>query len=820
MTFPWLAVYHSARHLLRSPGYATSVALTLAMGIAASTTAVAIVDAVLLRPFPVALSERVVSVHRSTSNSVQGGFLYPDFVGLFDRSVELVDAMSGSGSLAVPVAAPDNRPALINFVTVDYFRVAGIRQAVGREFDVADHRAGAELVAILTDAFWRDRLGADPQAIGRTMRVGTRHVVIIGILPPRFRGFDLVAQVDLFMPLMAAPAVGPAMNYFSDSVAVFQGARYSPTPWIRVHARLKHPANTTQQLDALLTAVSSARQDTPSTTRITTVPINVAALPKAARQELVHFTTLLSIIVTLILLVGCLNISMLTVTRNEQRRHEVATRVALGANRTHLLCLLLTDSVVITVAGLFLGLLFTAWTIEGLTTFVLPGGVRLEPLQLRLTLPAVLFAIATATVLSILAGVVPSWQASGGDFTRVVRRGSASITTPQMIRRRLVVIAQVGVSLTLAIGAALFVKSVRTVLAADTGVASHQIGFVTVSFIGTAYAPPQVTRLYETILTRLRDVPDVEVATFGGLPFVMSAGSIREITVNGAQMRLPRNLMVFYCGPNYLRTLGLTLNAGDDSALSGRAVSTTTGLVSRALAEYLWRERTPIGDYVSFKPLNESVLITGVVTNYRVPLGDDTLALYLPWSLNVAPQTAGVIVARSRRNPAHVVPLLERLVHSSDPQAVITSASTLDRYLARVVEPQRISATVLGSLGALAILFSSLGAYSLVAHNVQRRRKEVGIRLALGARRWQVAWLMIHSSVLPIALGIGIGIVGGYIVGRASATLLVGVNATDPDTFTRAVIAVSVAGIAASVLGAYRVIGVDPAQCLREDGAP
>ena len=361
------------RALLRRRGYSAICVITLGLAMGVALAALALVDVALLRPVPLTEPDRVFRLIRGDGGIRSGGFLYPEL----ERALALTDmfeVLAGAGSRVVPVATEaEARVASVSFVTEEYFDVVGLRPALGRGFAAAEHRAGADPVVVVTEAFWRTRLGGDAAVVGRTIRTGGRDSVIVGVMPRGFRGLDLGAPVDMFMPLFAAPSVAAPMNFFGGETAFIDGTGYSPIAWISITTRLSAGVSA-EQAEAAVGAmlVEDGRDGT-----IHLVPAARAALPEELRAQVREFVGMLVIAAGLILAAGCGNVAGMMLVRQESRRAEMAIRCWLGAGRLRVLRLLITEAVLLASLGAVVGCGFAAWLAGVAGSLVtLPGGVE------------------------------------------------------------------------------------------------------------------------------------------------------------------------------------------------------------------------------------------------------------------------------------------------------------------------------------------------------------------------------------------------------------------------------------------------------------
>ena len=810
---------YGCRSLLRSPGFTLANVLTLGLGTGATIAVLALLDAVLLRPLPLEDPERTVTLRRQFEDGSRGGFVFPEFERVREASGELFEVVAGSGNGGVRLTTPAGaRTVSVAFVTHRFFDVVGIRPALGRGFAAPEHQVGAEPVVILTDAFWRTQLGADPTVIGARVRTGDRDAIVRGVLPRGFRGLDLAGPADVFMPLRTAPLVLPPGNYLADTVVMVDGRGFSPTSWISITGKLR-PGVRATRAEAALATMAAPRSGAEVAAAATLVPTASAALPFRSRAETERFVGLLVVVVGLILLVGCANLAGLMLARNEQRRGEAAIRVALGASRLRLLRLFLMETLLLAGGGALAGMLVSVWILQVLRRFVLPGGIPIGALDFGWTASLVAFGLVATVVTAFLCGIMPALQVLRIEALPVLQGHAASGRVEAGSTRGALLAGQVAMTLLLVIGAALFVRSLRTAVTTDVGVDADRIFYASVNFSTSRYEEARVASFYESLVARMEGIPGVERVTFGGLPLARDSLGVGQVDVRGGTQYLPRTAHVFFCGPEYLPTVGLSLRSGRDIGSRDVAGAQPVALVNESLARQLWPGRSPLGERFTSMPLRD-VQVVGVVGDgkYRGFREAGGFAVYLPWAQNRALATSnGTIIGRASRDAGSLVPLLQQEIRAFDPGLPISAASTLEHRILTLAMPQQMGASLLGGLSGIALGLAILGVYGSVAYAVTRRTREIGVRIALGAGTRAIVCTVLARTLLYA----GVGIVGGaglaLALTRFVEQFLFGVAPRDPATFVAVTAAVVLATLLASLVPALRAARIAPAVTLSEE---
>jgi predicted permease len=802
-------VRYAVRMLQRSPLFAVTAILILALGIGATTAIFTIVEAVVLRPLKIADPDNVFTVHDGVGERQRRSLSFQSLLQLQERSGGAFASVSGSGARSVSLSiGGDTRVSPAAFVTSNYLDLLGVRPQLGLFFKVGKPADPGEEVAVITDALWRSRLAGDPGVIGRQLQVAGRLVTIIGVAPRGFRGLRLSAPVDLFLPLESAVAFLPPANYFSDTRILINGRGFSPTAWLDVTVRLR-PGVTREQAEAQLVAVR------PGSQLIETAQV---ALAQGAGPDARRFAQLLLLSVISVLMLGCANIAGLVISRSEHRREEIAVRVALGASRWQVIRLLMTEQVILSSAAGVLGIGLASWMLQAMTAFVVPGGVRLDSLQLAVTGRALWVAAGLALLTAVTSGFFPGWAASRTDVVSVLRapasRGSIRWVSPGT----LLVAGQVAISFVLVLCAVLFARSLQAALATDVGPASGRIAYATISFRSDQQTEVSVARFYEEMTSRLIQLPGVEEASYGGLPLVLNSGSNQVFTVDGVARTLP-DAILFHCGPDYFKTLGVAIAQGRDFNASDVAGGQRVAIVNEAFARAVWDGGVPIGKRITFLPHEQDFEVVGVARDgrYASLAEEGRLAFYLPWQQDKAAALgSGVIVVRTSAEATGVVPELRQAVSSVGPDVAVVRLGTLAGRIGELAMVQRLGTTLLGGVGVLALCLSSLGIFGLVSYSVAQRRAENGVRLALGAEPTQLVLAMMRRSMWPSLIGMTLGLMGAVAAARAAERFLFGIAPGDLTAYAAAGAILMASATAASYLPARRVAGTDPLRALKE----
>jgi predicted permease len=811
-------IRYAFRLLRRSPGFTLAAVLTLALGIGATTAIFTVVEAILLRPLPIDEPDRVVAVHVQEPDRLSRTFTFPDVRHYLQQSQHVFQSAAASGERGFRVSVGnDTRLANVAFVTEDYFETAGVRAVRGRVLVADEHREGAEPAVVLTDAFWRARMGADPGVVGKPIKVADRHATVVGVAPRGFRGLQLDSPQDMFIPLATAPLVLPAANYFLDTVLRIGGAAYSPQSWLAITGRLR-PDVTIAQAESALAGVPRPGRKGPSPA-VRLIEASAAALSPRTQADTTRFTALLGMVVALVLLVGCANLAGLILARNEQRRREAAVRLALGARPGRVLRLFVVESLMLSLLGGIAGLAVAAWMLQIMNAFVIPGGISLEALQLGLTTRVLLFAAGASMFTAAITGVMPAVAGSRVDVVSGLRAQGAAATSGRSLTRSALVTMQIAISLVLLVTGALFVRSLRAALATEVNTDVERLAFANVPFWSGGYDQARIAQFHDAVVARLRETPGIEAATFGDLPLASSPDSTPAFGVDGVERRLPQTAEL-YCGTDYFRTTGIQLASGRPFGPRDTATSPPVVIVNEAFARHAWPGQDPIGRQLSLLPSRHGLEVVGVARDgkYYNLREEGRLAVYMPWEQHQSRRTWwGTVIVRGRGAGRQALPALLREIRGFDPALPIVRPGTLEDRVRTLAMTQRLGASFLSWFSALALALAVLGVYGLIAYAVARRTNEIGVRLALGAEPGDVVALMMRRSLVPVAAGVVLGLAGAYGVTRVAATFLFGIEPYDMLSFAAATGVLTLAAAIASYIPARRAARVDAMLALRAE---
>ncbi len=801
------------RLLAKTPGWTAVAALTVALGIGAAAAIFSIVNTVLLRPLPFPHSGQLYSVIEGAAKLGDLGFA-PDYFILreivhSDPNATIAE-MGAYDSGGVNWTGEDRSERWVaGQTTASVFATLQVQPLYGRTFLPEEDRPGAERVALLSYALWQRRFGGDPSIIGQRIRLDRQAALVIGIMP---RSFDFPQGSDLWIPIALDEARQRERKQIrlismiararpsSTAVAVNRELQYRTQGLIddyKQHGLLPMPNLSAQPLQEKLTG--------------------------SVRPALLVFSGA----VVLMLLIVCFTVANLMLARATSRRREIAVRVALGAPRRRIVSQLITESLLISLAGGGLGLLLAEGAIAA---FAASRQAALAGLpQVFLDWSTAGFALIVTIFAGLVFGLAPSFGSLGFGVHEALQGESRSASNGKLVRRirQGLVVAQLGFSLTLLIGAGLLAKSFYQLRNTDPGYRPENVLTARINLAGPSYAGVGRQKEFITdLLQRIGRLPGVEAAGIGGIPPGIT-GNLGRFEIEG-QPEPPRGQEVMAAivdvSPEYFRVLNVPLLEGRGLSAADAEGSRLVVVVNQALARKYFPGQSAVGHRVSTIAADPHdpgwAEIVGVVGNIRqMGLDQDVMPTrYFPYLQEPLPFLARAnLLVRTSRDPIAMLPTIEKLVAGMDRDQPVFDAKTMERRLADSLGSRRFNAVLTGAFALIAAFLACLGVYGVMSYLVALRTSEIGIRLALGARREQVLGLILREGSIIAVIGAALGLAGAFALSRYLATLLYGVSTRDPSTFVAVTLALLAAVLAACVIPGRRAANVDPAIALRHD---
>jgi putative ABC transport system permease protein len=796
------------RSMRKQPLFAAVVVATLALGIGANAAIFTVVDAVVLRPLPYRDADRLVvlwgNLHRPGLDEIPGSA--GEFVDYRSRvnSFEQVAAYDTDGFNLTGGGEPERIEGAV--VTPSLFPLLGASAALGRTFVPDEERPGRAAVIVISHSLWTRRFGADRSIAGRTVTVDRSPVQVVGVMPADFHFPD--PAIEMWKPIVLdADAVGDD-NRGSHGYTVL--------------ARLRTDVSL-QQAEADVNALAATfKTEHPNNYR-NGFSVKLRRLQDEIVGDSSRALFVLMGAVALVLLIACANVATLQLARSASRRKELALRTALGAKRSRLVRQLLTESLVFAAVGGVAGLLFARWAIDALVALAPTGVPRLS--EVGLDHRVVAFTATISVVTGLLFGTVPAVRASGGDLNDVLKEGGRSGAPVLGRTGRLLVIAEVALSLVLLIAAGLLMRSFARIQDVPPGFDAHNLVTFRLSLPSSRYTTFRMGEaFFDELFGRLQSTPSVvRVAAINALPFSGSGGS-RSFNIEGRAVTRPEDQpeeQLRIATEGYFDAMRIPLLNGRDFSSRDTLGSPRVAVVNQAFARKHFPDGRAIGARLSFSQDEPRWYeIVGLVGNvkhrgldaveraelyvsYRQPLFD---------SWTVRPMS---IVVRTATDPAAMIAAVRRDVAAVDPEQPISDVQPMDARIDRSLTGRRFNLMLLGVFATFALTLAAIGIYAIVAYSVAQRTHEIGVRLALGAQRNDVLRLVVMQAMSMTAAGAALGLAMAVAVTHVMSSLLFGVSAVDPATFALIPLLFFPVAFAACYLPALRATRVNPIDALR-----
>jgi predicted permease len=827
-------VSYALRMFSRQPGFTLAAVCTLALGIGANAAMFSLVSATLLQRLPVRESASLVYVF----NGLTGGggtpvFSYPEIDEL--RANDVLDGFLAWGPITASLNANEATDLVAGaIVTGNFFDVLGVQALRGRTLGPADDvTPGAHPAAVISHGLWQGRFHGREDIVNHQVLLNGQPFTVVGVTPPGFAGAQLGVVRDLFVPMMMQALMRPPRGGYSGDMnpdlLTVRGNR-----WLFAIGRLR-PGVTRQQAEVTLstranTVDQSARPDGPRRA-ITAVAID-EGMP-GQRAQMVPVARLLMSVVGVVLLIACANVANLLLSRAASRRREIAVRLAIGASRWRLVRQFLTESVLLALVGGTLGVLLAWLAVRGFRAAPPPVGALPITLDFTLDGRVLVFSSVISVLTGVLFGLAPAIRASAPTLVPALK-GESFVADERRRRfnlRNTLVVAEVALSLTLLVAAGLFVRSLRATQAVSPGFDVERIVSAPLSINLLRYTREQGRQFYGAIVERVAALPGVESASVArtqilGAGRVMSlliegrAGSANVLRSEGGGLAdVPRSREFVnsnVIGPGYFQTMGIALSAGRDFGPEDAAQAPRAVIVNEAFVAMHFPGEPVLGRRLSFTgPKGPWVAIAGVVKDakYASLSEERTPLVYLPLSQNH--ETGMTLHARTSVDPATLVPAVRREIRALEPNLPVPNAVPMTETLRTSLYVARMGASLLTGFAALALVLASIGVYGVLAFSIARRTREIGIRLALGARKLDVFRLVVGEGMWLVTIGVAIGVAAAAFGGRFLSRFLFGVSATDGVTFAAVPLLLAGVALVACVVPARRAMNVEPTEALR-----
>jgi predicted permease len=818
---------YALRTLLNAPAFTLIVVVTLALGIGANTAIFSLTDQVLLRMLPVKSPEQLVvldgpgAFQGRTFNN--GTFSYPMYRDFRDQNTVFDGVLARFPTPLTLLANGQAERVNGELVSGNYFDVLGVRATIGRTFTPEDDRTpGGHPLVILSYNYWTRRFAGDPSVLNRTITLNGQPMTIVGVTPRGFAGVVIGENPDVMVPVMMKARMTPTWDDLLNR----------RSRWLTIMARLKPGVSIERaeagmnvlyrqinelELKEIATASQSFRQ------RFLSKHLFVQPGQKGRSDLRKQFTTPILVLmgmVGLVLLIACANVANLLLARGAARQKEVAVRLALGATRGAIVRQRLVESLLLSAAGAVLGLAFAWWTGTVLLT-MLPNDGAVKTLSAVPDARVIAFAIAVALATAILFGLAPALSSTRPALTSTLKDESGSVVggTGHARLRKGLVVAQVGLSVLLLAGAGLFARSLYNLKTLNPGFEADQLLSFSIDPSLNGYSRERSILLFQQMQEQLAQLPDVRSATASVIPLLTDSNWSTTVKVEGYQAKEgedmnPDNDAV---GPGFFATMGQPLVAGREFTVKDAAGAPKVAVINETMAKYFFGDQSPLGRHIgSGRAPKPDTEIVGVVKDSKTSTlrTEPRRYVYKPYMQEeeIGPMTFYV---RARGSASGIGGSVRQIAQRVDPNLPIFDMKTMTSVVDESLFLERMVAALSVAFGALATLLAAIGLYGVMSYTVARRTREIGIRMALGAERGSVMWLVLREVALMVGLGVAIGLPLAMALSRIVQSQLFALSAHDPIALIAAAALLTIVALVAGYLPARRATRVDPMLALR-----
>jgi macrolide transport system ATP-binding/permease protein len=825
---------YAFRVLRKAPAFTSVAVLSLALGIGANTAIFSLLDAVLLKSLPVRDPGqlRILTWVRSgkvpvrshsgygtqdtrTGQNVSGSFSYAAY-RLFSASVpQFSGLMAYSPNQFTVTAGGASEYALGHFVSGNYFTGLGVSPLIGRAIMPSDEAPGAPRAVVLTHRYWETRFGLDPTVVGREIAVNRQSVTVVGVMPRGFQGLYPGAEVDLFVPLAMVDEMGPDW--------------YSKTKpdnwWVQIFGRLKPGVSDEQAASAARAALGSAIREYAADVSDSAIP-PVLLAPGAGGVGLFrdYWSTrlyILSVTSGLVLLIACVNLANLLLARAACRRHEIAVRLSIGASRGRLLRQLFTESLLLAGVGGVLGLLLAKPLCRVLLQFAAGSGSL--SLDVRLDARSLAFTFGLSLLTGVLFGSAPAWRNTRLDLTPAMKAGGQRATgsSGRMRIGRMLVSAQVALSILLLVGAGLFVRTLVSLSNVDLGFRPERLLTFQTDASRNGYQGQRLADIYSRMRERIAAIPGVESVGMSQHGLIQGVSSTDNAYIPGRQIKSgDSETYLLFCSDSFLRTMKVPVTLGRDLSPGDGPASPLVAVVNETFAKRVFPGENPVGETFFLgnpKHPEPPLRIVGVAkdAHYNGVRASVAATAYIPYFQRLKSLHQMTFAIRTALPPLSVAGAVRRAVADVDRAIPVAELRTEEDQIRNSLGVERLFAGLVGSFGALAALLAAIGLYGVLAYTVAHRTAEIGIRIALGASRGNMRWLVLRESLATVALGILVGAPAALALSKLVRSMLYGVTPTDRASFASALLLMIAVTAIAAWVPARRAARVDPMVALR-----
>ncbi len=826
------------RQLRKSPGFAAVTVLTLALGIGANTAIFTVINAVMLRALPVLHPEELAAVGEpahvhsfSTGTPRIDVFSYPLYREVRDNNSVFSHVLASArlDNLRIRLeAGPEHITGRL--VTGNYFETLGVPPLLGRTFTAdEDHMPGSDPVLVISNGYWQRRFAGDPSVIGRRVQLNNYPFTIIGIAPPGFLGEVVGDRPDVWVPMMMQPQLMSGRNFLENAnvASMLLIGRLKPGVTIaqaqaNVNAVVEHALRFT--LDAKLSA------DDRDAIRRMKIAVQVSSGDRGLsrlRQEFASPLLLLLAMVLLVLLVACVNVANLMLARSATRQREIAVRFAMGARPIRIIRQLLTESLLLAILGGALGLVLAHWGAAFLVNLAAANSGTSTPVALGLDWRVLGFTAGACVSAGILFGLAPALRVLRVKLSRSLKEGGRDFGAGQKGSARFVLTAsQIALGVLVLMAASLFVRSLQNLEETDLGYSRNQLLLVPIDLVASGYNGPASRNVTQELLRQFASLPGVRSVTASYNGLFSGSESADVVHIDGVSSENQKDDVITEdgVGPNYFDTIGTPIILGRDITPQDFSMAAHIAVVNETFAKFYFRERNPLGHKIAIQdsdhPDRPPYEIVGVARDVRDHSVRDAVRrrMYAPiTSADFAENDTVNFEIRAVGNPEMLIHSVRSAMRSLNPDLVVSDIETAGELVNDTLTSQAVVAKLSAFFGVLVLILVCVGLYGSMAYNVASRTKEIGLRMALGAPRRDLIWMVMREAWLVLATGLVVGIPAGIAATHLFKAMLFGVTKSDPFSIASAVLALIAICVTAAIGPVRRATHVDPMIALRHE---
>ncbi len=800
------------RRIRKNPGFTILAILTLALAIGANTTVFSAVNALLLRPLPVIdHPEQLVFFTSGAAGTNQS---YPNYRDIRERTKTL----SGVAAIRIApmsVARGEKAVRLWGYeATGNYFQVLGIHPALGRFFTPSeDVKPGANPYAILSYDCWQNRFGADRDIVNKLIAIDGLKYTVLGVAPKGFIGTERLLAPDLWVPMSMEAQLESGndwLNVYSTYDIWVFGRLKSGVPLKKVQSEID---DITAQLIR-----EHPLQNEGLRIRLT----KIGLIGESFRGSITAFSTVILCVAGLVLLIACTNLASSLLAQSADRKRETAIRIALGAGRLRLVRQLLTENTILALGGGAVGILLTYWLIDAFTSTSLPVDFPIRKgAGASVDFHVLCFELAVSLFTVLLFGLAPALATTRPNVLPALKNETWSQRLRRFEVRDLLVVGQITLSVVLLVGSILVVRSLQNALTVDVGYNPRNAASVSFDLGMQGYDEAHGLAFQKRLLERAQNLPGIESASLSNtIPLSMDVSTTTVTGYGQPEQRHSDKIhaVYYFAGPNFFSTLQTKLMEGRGFTWRDNANSPRVVVVNNSLAHRLFPHENALGKRLSQgSGQGPWYQIVGIVEDGKYESLNDENKPAMFWSLLQRYTPTATLVARSHLPTGQIVSVLRQTLKQMEPAMPLYAVGSLEDYLKFPTSPARLAAEALGSFGFLAVALATIGVYGAMSYAVARRTREIGIRVAIGAKPRDILNLVLRRTVVIVGIGMVAGLVAAFATGHFFAAVLYGVSPRDPVTYLAAVALMSLVAIAACVFPTRRALTIDPVRALREE---